>query len=86
MCYDSRESPPALEVKELLHKVREDRLYLFVDCDANFYHLSYVIRISGKGVRNFIMLEGLLLMDRSSEPTFIHYKRKEFLHTRIYMA
>lgn len=74
-----REPPPRPKVKEPLHKAR-NRLDLLLGCDATYHHVSWQsthIKKRGKSLHDFIMSEGLLLLNSGDEPIFMDPRTQE---------
>ncbi|XP_015123481.1 uncharacterized protein LOC107045661 [Diachasma alloeum] len=82
LSYDFIELPPTPEVQGLINRVRDGGLELLLGCDANSHHLGWGSSNTnawGEALHDFMMGNGLLLLNRGNEPAFMDCRRQELL-------
>jgi len=78
LSYDDVEPPTPGELERLVTGYRADGTNLIVGCDANSHHTSWGstnINNRGESLFNYIMANGLDIMNRGNKPTFITSNR-----------
>jgi hypothetical protein len=71
--YDD-EPPPPKELERLVMTCRAEGTHLIVGCIANLHHTSWGstnINNRGESLFNYIMVNGLDIMNRGNRPTFV---------------
>ena len=84
--YDDVEPPPPVELERLVIGCRADGRHLIIGCDANAHHTSWGssnINHRGESLFNYIMANGLDIMNRSNRPTFVTSNRQEVIDITI---
>jgi len=77
--YDN-EPPLPKELERLVMSCRAEGTHLIVGCDANSHHTSWGstnINNRGESLFNYIMVNGLDIMNRGNRPTFVTPNRQE---------
>jgi hypothetical protein len=76
--YDDAVTPPPEELERLVKGCRAQRTRLIIGCDANSHHTSWgstnINRV--ESLFNFIMANGLDIMNIGNRPTFLKTKRQ----------
>jgi hypothetical protein len=84
--YDDTELPPPRELEKLVMGCRAAGTHLIVSCDANAHHISWGssdINNRGESLFNYIMANGLDIMNRGNRPTFVTSNRQEVIDIMI---
>jgi hypothetical protein len=84
--YEDVEPPPPRKLERLVTGCRTSGTQLNVGCDANSHHTSWgSININNRGeyMFNYIMANGLDIMNRGNRPTFVTSKRQEVIDVTI---
>jgi hypothetical protein len=84
--YDDAESPPPLGVEKLVMGCRDEGTHLIFGCDANLHHSSWDstnINNRGESLFNYIVADGLDIMNRGNRPTFVTSTRQEVIDITI---
>ena len=84
--YDDVESPPPGKLERLVTGCRAEGTHLIVGCDANGHHTSWGstnINNRGESHFNYIMANGLDIMNRGNRPTFVTSNRQEVIDITI---
>jgi hypothetical protein len=84
--YNNVELPPLKELDRLLMGCRAEGTYLIIGCDANSHHTSWGctnIYNRGESLFNYIMANGLDIMNRDTRPTFVTSNRQEVIDITI---
>jgi hypothetical protein len=84
--YDDVEPPSPGELERLVTGCRADATHLIVGCDANSHHTSWGstnINNRGESLFNYIMANGLDIMNRGNKPTFVTSNRQEVIDITI---
>jgi len=84
--YDDVEPPPPGELERLVTGCRANGTHLIVGCDANLHHTSWGstnINNRGESLFNYIMANGLDIMNRGNKPTFVTSNRQEVIDITI---
>jgi len=84
--YDDVEPPPPGELERLVTGCRANGTHLIVGCDANSHHTSWGsthINNRGESLFNYIMANGLDIMNRGSKSTFVTSNRQEVIDITI---
>jgi len=84
--YDDMEPLPPGELGRLVTGCRADGTHLIVGCDANLHHASWGstnINNRGESLFNYIMANGLDIMNRGNKPTFVTSNRQEVIDITI---
>jgi hypothetical protein len=79
LLYDD-EPPLPKEWERLVMSCRAEGTHLIVGCDANSHHTSWGstnINNRGESLFNYIMVNGLDIMNRGNRPTFVTSNRQE---------
>ena len=74
------EPPPPGELERLVTGCRADGTHLIISCDANSHHTSWGstnINNRGESLFNYIMANGLDIMNIGNKPTFVTSNRQE---------
>ena len=74
------EPPPPGELERLVIGCRAEGTHLIIGCDANAHHTSWgstYINNRGESLFNYIMANGLDIMNRGNRPTFVTSNRQE---------
>ena len=77
--YNDVESIPPRELDRLVMGCRAEGTHLIVGCDATSHHTSWGstnINNRGESLFNYIMANGLDIMNRGNKPTFVTSNRK----------
>jgi hypothetical protein len=83
--YDD-EPPPTREMERLVTWCRAEGTHLIIGCDANSHHTfwgSTNINNRGESLFNYIMANGLDIMNKGNRPTFVICNRQEVIEIRI---
>ena len=86
LLYDDMEPPAPEELERLVTGCRADGTHLIVGCDVNSHHTSWGstnIKNRGESLFNYIMANGLDIMNRGNKPTFVTSNRQEVINTTI---
>ena len=86
LSYYDVEPPPPGELERLVTGCRADGTHLIVGCDANSQHTSWGstnINNRGESLFNYIMANGLDIMNRGNKPTFVTSTRQEVIDITI---
>jgi hypothetical protein len=78
--YDDVEPPPTRELERLVTWCRDEGTHLIIGCDANSKYIfwgSTNNNSRGESLFNYIMANGLDIMNKSYRPTFVTCKRQE---------
>jgi hypothetical protein len=78
--HDYVEPPPTGESERLVMGCKAGRTHLIVGCDANSHHTSWGstnINSRGESPFNYIIANGLDIINAGNGPTFIVYKMQE---------
>jgi hypothetical protein len=78
--YDDVEPPPTRELERLVTGCRAEGTCLIIGCDANSHHTSWRSTNTnnrGESLFNYIMANGLDIMNRGNRPTFATSHRQE---------
>ena len=84
--YYDAEPPPPGEMERLVMGCRAEGTHLIIGCDANAHHTSWGstnINNRGESLFNYIMTNGLDIMNRGNRPTFVTSNRQEFIDITI---
>jgi hypothetical protein len=84
--YDDAEPPPAKELERLVTWCRVEGTHLIIGCDANSHHTfwrSTNTNNRGECRFNYIMANGLDIMNKGNRPTFVTSKRQEVIDIMI---
>jgi hypothetical protein len=84
--FDDAELPPTLRVEKLVMGCRDEGTHLIIGCDANSHHSSWGSTNTnnrGKSLFNYIMANGLDIMNRGNRPTFVTSTRQEVIDIKI---
>ena len=84
--YDDAEPPPPEELQKLVMSCRALGTHLIIGCDANLHHTSWGstnINNRGESLFNYIMANGLDLMNKGNRPTFVTTNRQEVIDITI---
>jgi hypothetical protein len=84
--YDDVEPPPPGELERLVTGCRADGTHLIVGCDANSHHTSWGstnINNRSKSLFNYIMANGLDIVNRGTKPTYVTSNRQEVIDITI---
>jgi len=84
--YDEAEPPPPDELEKLVMGCRDQGTHLIIGCDANSHHTSWGstnINNRGESLFNYIMANGLDIMNRGNRPTFVTTNRQEVIDITI---
>jgi hypothetical protein len=84
--FDDADPPPTSGVEKLVKGCREEGTHLIIDCDANLHHSSWGSTNTnnrGKSLFNYIMANGLDIMNRGNRPTFVNSTRQEVIDITI---
>jgi len=84
--YDDVEHPPTKEMERLVTGGRADKTHLIIGCDANSHHTywgSTSINNRGESLLNYIMANGLDIMNKGNRPTFVKSNRQEVIDVTI---
>jgi hypothetical protein len=84
--YDDAEFPPPGELEKLAMGCRAEGTHLIFGCDANAHHTSGEItniNKRGESLFNYIMANGLDIMNRGNRPTFVTSNRQEVIDITI---
>ena len=84
--YNDAELPPPGELERLVMVFRTEGTHLIIGCDANSHHTSWGstnINSRGESLFNYIMANGLDIMNRGNRPTFATSKRQEVIDITI---
>ena len=78
--------PPPEELEKLVMRCRADGTHLIIGCDANAHHTSWGstdINNRGESLFNYIMANGLDIMNKGNRPTFVTTNRQEVIDITI---
>jgi hypothetical protein len=84
--YDDGEPPPPGELERLVMSCRMQGTHLIIGCDANSHHTSWGstnINNRGESLFNYIMANGLDIMNRGKRFTFVTSNRQEVIDITI---
>jgi hypothetical protein len=84
--YDDVEPPPTGELERLVTLCRAEGTHLIIGCDANSHHTfwgSTNINNRGESLFNYIMANGLDIMNKGNRPTFVTSNRQEVIDITI---
>jgi hypothetical protein len=84
--YDNAEPPPTKEMERLVTWCRAEGTPLIIRCDANSHHTfwgSTNINNRGESPFNYIMANGLDIMNKGNRPTFVSRNRQEVIDITI---
>jgi len=84
--YNDVESIPPRELDSLVMGCRAEGTHLIVGCDANSHHTSWGstnINNRGESLFNYIMANGLDIINRGYKPTFVASTRQEVIDITI---
>jgi hypothetical protein len=84
--YDDAVLPPPEELEKLVMGCRSQGTHLIIGCDANSHHTSWGstdINRRGESLFNYIMANGLDIVNRGNRPTFVTSNRKEVIDITI---
>jgi hypothetical protein len=84
--YNDVEHPPPEELDRLVMGCRAEGTHLIIACDANSHHTSWGstnINNRVESLFNFIMANGLDVMNRDNKPTFVTSNRQEVIDITI---
>jgi hypothetical protein len=84
--YDDIVPPPPEELERLVKGWRAQGTHLIIGCDANSHHTSWgstTINNRGESLFNYIMANGLDIMNRGNRPTFVRTNRQEVIDITI---
>jgi hypothetical protein len=84
--FDDVEPPPTRELEKLLTLCRAEGTHLIIGCDANSHHISWgsaSINNRGESLFNYIMANGLDLMNKGNRPTFVTCNMHEVIDITI---
>jgi splicing factor 45 len=84
--YDDVEPPPPWELEKLVMGCRAEGAHLIIGCDANAHHTSWGstnINNRGESLFNYIMANGLDIMNKGNRPTFVTSNRQELLISQL---
>jgi hypothetical protein len=84
--YDDTVPPPPEELERLVMGCRAQGTHLIIGCDANSHHNSCGstnINNRGESLFNYIMANGLDIMNRGNRPTFFTTNRQEVIDITI---
>jgi hypothetical protein len=84
--YDDAEPPPPRELERLVMGCRAEGTHLVIGCDANAHHTSWGstnVNNRGESLFNFIMANGLDIMNKRNRPTFVTSNRQEVIDITI---
>jgi splicing factor 45 len=80
--YDDDVPPPPRELEKLVMGCRAAGTHLIIGCDANSHHTSWGSTNTnnrGESLFNYIMANGLDIMNRGNRPTFFTSNRQEVI-------
>ena len=83
--YDD-EPPPTWELEKLVMSCRAAGTHLIIGCDANSHHTSWGSTNTnnrGESLFNYIMANGLDIINRGNKPTFVTSNRQEVIDITI---
>jgi hypothetical protein len=84
--YDDAEPPPTMELERLVTGCRTEGTHLVIGCAANSHHTSWGstnINNRGEFLFNYIMANGLDIMNKGNRPTFVICNRQEVIDITI---
>jgi hypothetical protein len=84
--YDDTVLQPPGELERLVAGCRAGGAQLIISCDANAHHTSWGssdINKRGESLFNYIMANGLDMMNRGNRPTFVTSNRQEVIDIKI---
>ena len=84
--YADVETPPPGELERLVIRCKTEGTHLIIGCDANAHHTSWGstnINNRGESHFNYIMANGLDIMNRGNKPTFVTSNRQEVIDITI---
>jgi hypothetical protein len=84
--YDDVEPPPTRELERLVTCCRAEGTHLIIGCDANSHHASWGstnINNRGQSLFNYIMANGLDIMNKGNRSTFVTCNRQEVIDITI---
>ena len=83
--YDDVEPPPPGELESMVMGCRTEGTHLSIGCDANVHHTSWGSMNTNRGesLFNYIMANGLDIMNRGNRPTFVTSNRQEVIDVTI---
>jgi hypothetical protein len=79
--YDDVVPPPPEELERLVKGCRAQGTHLIIGCDANWGNTN--INNTGESLFNYIMANGLDIMNRGNRPTFVTTNRQEVIDITI---
>jgi hypothetical protein len=80
------ELPPPGELEKLVMECMAGRTHLIIGCDANAHHTSWGSSDNnnrGESLFNYIMANGLDIMNRANRPTFVTTNRQAVIDIMI---
>jgi hypothetical protein len=84
--FDDAESPPTPGVEKLVMGCRDEGTHLIIGCDANSHHSSWGSMNTnnrGESLFNYILANGLDIMNQGNRPTFVTLTRQEVINITI---
>ena len=84
--YNDNKPPPPGELEKLVMECRAVGTHLIIGCDANAHHTSWGssdINNRGESLFNYIMANGLDIMNKGNRPTFVTSNRQEVIDITI---
>ena len=84
--YDDAKPPPPGELERLVMGCRAEGTHLIIGCDANAHHTSWGssdINNRSESLLNYIMANGLDIMNRGNRPTFVTSNRQGVIDVMI---
>jgi len=84
--YNDVEPPPPGELERLVTDCRADGAHLIIGCDANSHHTSWGstnINNRGESLFNYIIANGLDIMNRGNKLIFVTSNRQEVIDITI---
>jgi hypothetical protein len=84
--YDDAKPPPPRELERLVTRCMAEGIHLIISCDANSHHTSggsTNTNNRGESLFNYIIANGLDIMNRGNRPTFITSNRQEVVDITI---
>jgi hypothetical protein len=84
--YDYAEPPPTRELERLVTGCRTEGTHLIIRCDANLHHTQWDttnINNRGESLFNYIVANGLDIMNKGNRPTFVTCHRQEVIDITI---